>query len=292
MRTKTNILTVKTEYDFDLCRFLIFILRRWNMNRTEALNNYYGIINEDARIKNGHGRIEFLTTVHYIEKYVKPGMKILEVGAGTGIYSHYFAHLGYEVDAVELVEKNIAIFKQNITSDEKISITQGNAVDLAGYPDDTYDIVLLLGPLYHLSEDAEKLSAINEALRVAKKDGVIFCAYCLADFSILRCFQRGRYEEYVSKGMLDPVTFQTVSHPEDIFELHTIAKIDALMKQFDVERLHFVATDLFAHYIGREIDTMSDTMFEAYLNYHYTVCERKDLVGASAHALDVFRKKS
>jgi len=74
------------------------------MERMEALTNYYTTHNEDARLTSKHGMVEFLTTIHYVEKYLKPGMRILEIGAGTGRYSHYFALNGYSVDAVELME--------------------------------------------------------------------------------------------------------------------------------------------------------------------------------------------
>lgn len=263
------------------------------MDRISAITQHYERINEDLRISHGHGRVEFITSVHYIDQYLHSGMKIIDIGAGTGKYSHHYAQQGYHVDAVELVEKNIDIFKAKSLFHEPVTVTQGDALDLSLIPSEEYDIVLLLGPLYHLFHEKDKHKAISEAIRVAKHGGIIFCAYCLADFSILRqAFQRGKYDDLVQKGMLDPVTFQTHSNPEDVMELCTKQDIDDLMKEFDVERLHFVATDLFTHYIGDEIDSMDKERFETYLRYHYSVCERPDLVGASAHALDIFRKTS
>lgn len=86
----------------------------------------------------------------YVEKYLKPNMRVLEIGAATGRYSHALAQKGYRVDAVELVEHNIEIFKQNTIEGEPVTITQGNAMDLSAFESDTYDITLLLGPMYHL----------------------------------------------------------------------------------------------------------------------------------------------
>ena len=83
------------------------------MDRKEILENYYSEWNEDDRLLSRFGQVEFLTTIRFVEKYLKPGMKILEIGAGTGRYSHYFARKGYTVDAVELVETNIEGFKEN-----------------------------------------------------------------------------------------------------------------------------------------------------------------------------------
>ena len=95
------------------------------MNRKEILENYYNEWNEDDRLLSRFGQVEFLTTIRFIEKYLKPGMKILEVGAGTGRYSHYFARKGYTVDAVELVERNIVGFKEKTLPTEKVTIIQG-----------------------------------------------------------------------------------------------------------------------------------------------------------------------
>ena len=67
------------------------------MDRIEILNGYYAIKNEDTRFSNKRGMVEFLTTINYIEKYLKQGMRILEIGAGTGRYSHYFAGQGYDI---------------------------------------------------------------------------------------------------------------------------------------------------------------------------------------------------
>ena len=73
------------------------------METLRVLTEYYSTYDEDGRLRSKHGSVEFLTTMRYIEKYLKPGMRILEIGAGTGRYSHALAQKGYEVDAVELV---------------------------------------------------------------------------------------------------------------------------------------------------------------------------------------------
>ena len=92
------------------------------MKRIECLKNYYENYDENFRLERKRGQVEFLTTIHYIEKYLKEGMKILEIGTGTGRYSHFFAQNGYKVDAVELVEHNIEIFKSNTKDGETVTI--------------------------------------------------------------------------------------------------------------------------------------------------------------------------
>ena len=80
------------------------------MKENQALKNFYAGYDEDNRLRSRYGMVEFLTTVKYVEKYVKPGMRIMEIGAATGRYSHHFARQGYRVDAVELMESNIEGF--------------------------------------------------------------------------------------------------------------------------------------------------------------------------------------
>ena len=261
------------------------------MDTQTYLSNYYENYDEDGRLQTKHGAVEFVTTMHYVEKYLQPGMRILEIGAGTGRYSHALAQKGYAVDAVELVEHNIEIFRQNTKPGEPVTITQGNATDLAGFPNNTYDLTLLLGPMYHLFTEEEKLKALSEAIRVTKPGGIIFAAYCMGDASVLSYgFIRGHIHEIIEKCMLNPETFETYSKPWDLFELYRKEDIDALRARFPVTQLHFVAADGYTNHMRDTISQMPDDVYEIYLKYHLATCERPDLIGYSHHTLDIFRK--
>ena len=126
------------------------------METFKALTAYYSGYDEDNRLISKHGMVEFLTTMRYIEKYLRPGMRILEIGAATGRYSHALAQQGYRVDAVELIQHNIDIFREKTQPGETVSIVQGNAKNLHMFGADTFDITLLLGPMYHLFGQDDK----------------------------------------------------------------------------------------------------------------------------------------
>ena len=261
----------------------------------DLIENYYSNYDEDVRLGHKLGQVEFLTTMRYINKYLEriPNAKVLEIGAGTGRYSRTIADMGYKVSAVELVQHNIDIFKNQITPTQNISISQGNALDLNMLADNTFDITLLLGPMYHLYTDADKKRAISEALRVTKPGGIVFVAYCISDASILEdAFKNNllMISDYMDKGQIDPVTFDTVSLPEDIFELVRKADIDHLMANFKTERLRYVATDMISRFIRESIENMDEKTFDLYLRFHFAVCERPDMVGMTHHSLDIFRK--
>lgn len=257
----------------------------------DILSNYYGDYNEDGRLRSRHGMVEYLTTMRYIEKYLHPGMRIIEIGAGTGRYSHTLAGMGYHVDAVELVEHNIEIFKQNITEGEPVTVTQGNAMDLKGFDDSSYDMTLLLGPMYHLFTEQDQKQALTEAMRVTKVGGIVYVAYCNNDATIIQfAFQKGMIRDAHYKELIDPHTFKCHSNPEELFQLCRREDIDRLMEGFAAERLHYLGTDMATNFMREYVDAMDDELFDLYLRYHFSICERQDMVGATHHMLDVFRK--
>ena len=261
------------------------------MEVMKELTEYYCSYDEDSRLRSRHGMVEYLTTMRYIDKYLRPGMRILEIGAGTGRYSHALAQRGFTVDAVELVQHNIDVFREKTQPGEKVTIRQGNAVDLNMLESESYDITLLLGPMYHLFTLEDQRKALSEAIRVTKQGGVIFAAYCGNEATMIQyCFQRGMLREKRYQELVDPVTFKASSDPVELFQLYRKEDIDALMADFPVTRLHYVGTDMATNYMRKEVDAMDDDFFALYLRYHYVICERPDLVGASHHLLDVFRK--
>lgn len=259
--------------------------------RMDPLKVYYNSYNEEGRLLSKHGMVEFLTTMRYIERYAKPGMRILEIGAGTGPYSLALADKGFQVDAVELMENHIEIFKSKIKEGHRVNIMQANAMDLSMIPDSTYDITLLLGPMYHLYTDSDKRRALSEALRVTKSGGVFFTAYCIADASVIQYgFRGGNIPDLFEKKLLDPVTFRVASRPAEVFELYRKEDIDKLMEETKGRRLDYVATDLFTNHIRETVDAMDDETFGIYLNYHFSICGRPDMTGATNHSLDIWRK--
>ncbi len=252
---------------------------------------YEGHCDEDARLRSRHGMVEYLTTMRYVEKYLKPGDRVIEIGAGTGRYSHALAQKGYQVDAVELLEHNIEVFRRSTLPSEPVTVRQGNALDLSEFPDGVYDITLLLGPMYHLYTAEEQKKALTEALRVTKPGGMVFAAYCGSDATAIQyCFVRGMFRDPRNLALADPMTFKLGSDPAHIFALHRREDIDALMDGLPVQRLHFAGTDMATGYLRDTVDQMDDEMYELYLQYHFATCERPDLVGASNHFLDIFRK--
>ncbi len=85
--------------------------------------------------------------------------------------AYFFARQGFDVVAVELVEKHVKQIKEKINEEMSIEVIQGNALDLSIIEDKSYDIVLCFGPLYHLSKMEDRMKCISEVKRVCKDNG-------------------------------------------------------------------------------------------------------------------------
>lgn len=235
--------------------------------------------------------IEFITTTHYIDKYLKQGDRILEVGAGTGAYSLYYANKGYRVDALELVQANVDVMKSKINDSMNIKAIQGNALDLSMYEDNTFDVTLVLGPLYHLFKKEEEEQAIKEAIRVTKPNGKILIAFILFDLTMLTWGFQGKniYENYGDNKQVLP-DFKPNNSENLIFNMRYFSEVKELLNKFDVKKLCYVATDDVGRVMREDIDNMNDEEYKMFVNYHLSICEREDLIGYSRHILSIIEK--
>ena len=265
-----------------------------NRNLDKIIDNYYqtSYVEDDRLTKDKAHHLEFITTTNYINKYLKKDSRILEIGAGTGAYSLYYAKKGYKVDAVELVQSNVDILKSKITNNIDLNAIQGNALDLSMYEDNTFDITLVLGPLYHLFDNDEIDKAIKEAIRVTKNNGIIYFAFILFDPSMITWGFQGKniYDNY-GEGKQVSVNFKPINEEKLVFNLRYYKDIKKLIKKYNIEPLHYVATDGISRIIKDIINNMTDEEYKLYVNYHMSICEREDLIGYSGHILSIVRKK-
>lgn len=264
-----------------------------NINK-KAIVEFYDNYQEDARLtKSRHGQLEFLTTMHYIHKYLKSGMKILEVGAGTGRYSIALAKEGYEVTAVELVKSNLDVLKENAKGVKNLKALQGDALDLSKLKDSYYDMVLVLGPLYHLYNKADQTKAIDEALRVCKNNGILMFAFIpvynfVVDYGM-------KSESSLIKTIKENFTdnFLPRQFPEQMFTGFNVDDFKKLFKQKQFKPLHMISADSILQIEEDRNDfAMTDEEFDLYFKFHLATCERPYLLGFSAHLLYIGKKIS
>ncbi len=146
---------------------------------SNELSNFYERVDEDGRLSEGYGPLEWGRTLDILERYLpSPPSVIYDVGGGSGVYALWLARKGYEVHLVEPVAKHIRQARQAslCQPDHPLaSIDQGDARKL-DRTEDSVDAVLLMGPLYHLTDRKDRIAALKEASRVTRKGGCIIAA--------------------------------------------------------------------------------------------------------------------
>ena len=260
------------------------------MERTEIVNSIYNNYDEETRLRRSrHGQLEYLTTMHYIHQLAPRGAKVLEVGAGTGRYSIDLAGEGYDVTALELVAHNLEILRRNAAGLQNLAAYQGDATDLRMFASNSFDAVLVLGPMYHLYEEAEQHKALDEAIRVAKPGGIIMVAF-ISIYEIM-------YVNYLSgnfrKGMeVNYDSSYRVRHfKEQGFTGFDIEEFEALFAGKPVQKIALAGTDSVLELAERTRDfQMSDAEFALFANYHLAICEKRELLGSQTHLLYICRK--
>ena len=148
---------------------------------TDAIRTHY---NADPRKewdrlmkRNPH---EKYITVHIMDRYIRPGCSILDIGGGPGHYSIHYAKQGHPVTLLDLSDENVRFAKKKARQYRvKITALQGDALDLSRFTDESFDTVFLMGPLYHLMNEESRIRAVSEAARVLRPGGYLFCSFIL-----------------------------------------------------------------------------------------------------------------
>ena len=257
----------------------------------EELVQYYNKFNEEKRLDSRHGQVEFRISMKYIHEVIpkeipKENIRILDIGAGTGKYSVTLANEGYDVTAVELVKYNLGILK---SKGSKVKAMQGNALNLKKLEDESFDVTLLFGPMYHLFGNEDKSKALAEAMRVTKPNGIILVAYCMNEYSVVTfAFKERNILQCVEEGRLSG-DYKTISKPEHLYDYMRLEDIDALNASLGIKRLQIISPDGPANYIRPFLNQLSEEEFKYFIEYQLATCERADLIGAGAHTVDILQ---
>lgn len=246
------------------------------MTDFEKVKNYYSHFDEKNRLRNDNsGKLEFLMTMRILEKNLPPvqgadgtdgnessveglicvrsggaesaeGVSILDLGGGAGVYSFPLAKKGYKVTLADLSETLLVQANKQKKEDgvqNLISCDQVNATDLSCYKNQSFDVVLLFGPLYHLTEKAEREKCISEVGRVLKKGGKVFASFiphlsgsialvqrfCWSpdqvDINTLEdCFASGKFKNLSDKGFQEGY-YPASEEIENLFSANGFEKI-------------------------------------------------------------------
>ena len=260
------------------------------------LLSHYAENPEDNRLRSGRGELEFVRTKELILRHLPaPLQTILDIGGGSGIYSEWLGSLGYEVHLVDLVSRHVekARRTRGIASAE-----MGDARNLAR-PDESVDAVLLLGPLYHLTERPDRVRALCEARRVLRPGGLLFAAAISRFASLLSGLVEGFLVDplfaSIVEGDLHDGQHRNSTDKPQYFTTAFFHRPEEL--QSEIREAGFSGAEVFAiegpAWLAADFDARwLDSAWRRRLLELIRVVEREPwLLGASSHLLAVARKE-
>lgn len=258
----------------------------------ECYENYR---EEDRLSSNRARKIEFLTTIKVLDTLLEGKKKILDCAAGTGIYSFYYADRGYTVTATDITPRHIKFIRDLLhTKDYEMETAVLDATDMQIFADESFDVVLNMGPFYHLIEKDDREKCLSESLRVLKKGGLLVTAY-IPRFYVFQyvAMQDGKYldsrlaEQLIKTGVLrhdDEKCFWTDTYYSSSEEM------EHLYSQYGLTVIDHFAQDGLSPQFSKVVDQWNDEQFRTWFDYHYSICREKSLLSASNHVVIIGRK--
>lgn len=241
-------------------------------------------------------RTEFAVTLRALAEYLPPApAKILDVGGGPGRYAIELTRQDYEITLLDLSQNNLVLARQKAASAgvEIAQMVHGNALDLSAFTRESFDAVLLFGPLYHLLLEAERLQAVQEAVRVLKGNGRIFAAF-VTRFAPFRdaaanypdwVTNNAEYAEQILKtGVHDRgqgFVNAYFAHPTEICPF---------MESVGLQTLNLIGCEGVISAVEEKINQLPQPEFAQWVDLNYRLGQEPSLHGAAEHLLYIGEK--
>ena len=270
------------------------------MTDFEKIKSYYDKFDEKNRLnKDASGKFEFEMTMKILDKYLPKDSTILDLGGGAGVYTFPLAKIGHKVYLSDLSEKLIEQAKeekmnQNITN--VISCDVVNAIDLSIYEDNKFDVVILFGPLYHLTSNEERIKCVKEVKRVLKPNGIVFASfipYLAGSIAIIDRYLR--HPEQVTTENLEKVfdngAFNNASN--NGFQEGAYLAITQINNLFDdFEKLELRSIRGFGYEKEEQLYSIQDkTMYNKIIELIDKTSELNEIIETCGHAIFIGKKK-
>jgi ubiquinone/menaquinone biosynthesis C-methylase UbiE len=264
------------------------------------IKDYYALDIEAHRLDAEYFKLEGIRTKEIIERHLlKNNLEILDVGGGAGFYSFWLQRMGHQVTLLDLTPRNIELAQMySESSGVKLKSTKvGDACELP-FPDNHFDVVLLLGPLYHLTDRKERVQAIAEAKRVLKPGGVLLAAVISRYASVFDGFQRDLvFDNQFFKLMTDDIATGVHRNETDKLDyfttayFHTPAEIQSEVIDSGIKFEKLIAIESFGWIVRKFKEKMMDPSYmDKLLSTIRSVEERQDLMAMSLHVMAVGQK--
>ncbi|BCN32465.1 class I SAM-dependent methyltransferase [Anaeromicropila herbilytica] len=242
-------------------------------------------------------KIEFEITKRYMNQYIDGDkLEILDIGGGPGRYSFYLTEQGHSVTLLDLSQKNIEVAKQK---EKELGLElkkciKGNALELDSI-DGEYDVVLLMGPLYHLIKEEDRKRALDQAVNKLRKGGILFASFISNYAPIQDCFAYLKLDGE-DNDVEEMLRYLRCGENKDGMGFTTayftgVDEAKKLMEESGLQELAFAGVENILGCKEREILTLSEEERIKWIELGYALSRDCNLYGTSQHFLYVGRKE-
>lgn len=268
------------------------------LNDTQIVCEFYDR-NPQVEYNRIAGRPEYLLTMRFMKRYLNPGDSVLDAGGGPGRYSLALAAMGLNVTLVDLSGQN-ALFAEREAERQGVKLTAmaGDAREVDKLVSGQFDHVLLMGPLYHILDEAERERAVNACLSKLKPGGTLWASF-ISMYGGLIYMMKEAPEVMTSPVPLEVIFRKRLIDDEnytgDAFTRAYFAKISDIqpfMARFPLDRLHFFGQEGVMSPCEKSIFAQPADVINAWLDFSEAIAERPEMHSWSEHMMYVGRKRA
>jgi S-adenosylmethionine-dependent methyltransferase len=268
------------------------------MDDLHDITAYYNNDPERENSRLERHQLEYDLTWRYLDQYLPSQGHILEIGAATGRYTLGLAQRGYRITAVDMSEKLLEMNRVRILEEgyeQQVRFILGDARKLEEVTERDFEAVLLMGPLYHLVEEADRKAAVKAAADHLKDGGILFSAF-ISRFGVMGDLLRNLPGWIENEAEVRNI-LATGKNPDHIpgsgFRgfFAKITEIAALHEAIDFETLAIAGVEPAISSDDESYNRLQGTQRQQWLNLLYQISTEPSILGASRHILYIGRKK-
>ncbi len=235
---------------------------------------YYGLFREE----HGADRLQIAESriiEHLFDKYLPAEGRVIDTAAGTGTFAFRFAELGYKVTAGDLLEEHVSEIRANPKCATLENTYCASPKNLAQFENESFDILISMGPVYHMKTRQERESFLKESLRVLKPDGYIAFTFMTPTAMTLGQYFKAMRTSDTLERLKAYRTLAQVQKTGNVgmFNASTLDEMTEMSREYSIDILTVASTYGMLYNMVGEVDKMTDEEFEKFLLAQYATCE-------------------